>query len=114
MRILGIAGSLRRGSHNRKLLRAASMLLPPEVELVEWDGLAGLPAFDEDLEETPPPTVLELFEAIRDYFAPFRARRDELSANPDEVDAILHDGAERARAAASDTYARVKRAVGLA
>jgi len=66
MRILGISGSLRRGSHNRKLLRAAGALLPPGVELVEWDGLAGLPAFDEDLETTPPEPVLEFFKAIED------------------------------------------------
>ena len=64
MRILGISGSLRRGSHNRKLLRAASALLPPGAELVEWDGLATLPAFDEDLETTPPETVRAFFEAI--------------------------------------------------
>jgi len=64
MRILGISGSLRRGSHNRKLLRAAATLLPPGVELVEWDGLAGIPAFDEDLETTPPEPVRELFAAI--------------------------------------------------
>jgi chromate reductase len=64
MRILGIAGSLRRGSHNRKLLRAAAQLLPPGVELVEWDGLAGIPAFDEDLESTPPEPVLDFFAAI--------------------------------------------------
>ncbi len=64
MRILGISGSLRRGSHNRKLLRAAGTLLPPGVELVEWDGLAGLPAFDEDLELTPPEVVREFFDAI--------------------------------------------------
>jgi chromate reductase len=64
MRILGISGSLRRGSHNRKLLRAAGALLPPGVELVEWDGLAGLPAFDEDLENTPPAPVKAFFEAI--------------------------------------------------
>jgi len=64
LRILGIAGSIRRGSHNRKLLRAAGALLPPGVDLVEWDGLASLPAFDEDLETTPPASVLEFFEAI--------------------------------------------------
>jgi chromate reductase len=64
MRILGIAGSLRRGSHNRKLLWAAAPLLPPGVELVEWDGLAGIPAFNEDLESTPPEPVREFFAAI--------------------------------------------------
>jgi len=64
MRILGISGSLRRGSHNRKLIRAASGLLQPEVELVEWDGLAGLPAFDEDLENTPPEAVRAFFDVI--------------------------------------------------
>jgi chromate reductase, NAD(P)H dehydrogenase (quinone) len=66
MRILGIAGSLRRGSHNRRLLRAASELLPSGVELVEWDNLAGIPAFDEDLESDPPEPVLEFFRAIQD------------------------------------------------
>src|SRR5215211_486013 len=64
MRILGIAGSLRRGSHNRRLLRAAGAALPPGAVLVEWDGLAGLPAFNEDLETTPPEAVQELLEAI--------------------------------------------------
>ena len=66
MRILGISGSLRRGSHNRRLLRAAGDALPPGVELVEWDGLAGLPAFDEDLETTPPEPVREFLDAIED------------------------------------------------
>jgi len=66
MRILGISGSLRRGSHNRRLLRAAGDALPPGAVLVEWEGLAGLPAFDEDLEASPPEPVQELFAAIED------------------------------------------------
>jgi chromate reductase len=66
MKILGISGSLRRGSHNRKLLRAAADLLPPGTELVEWDGLAGLPAFDEDLEPDLPEAVQQFFAAIED------------------------------------------------
>jgi chromate reductase, NAD(P)H dehydrogenase (quinone) len=66
MRILGIAGSLRRGSHNRKLLRAAGAELPPGVELVEWDGLAGIPAFNEDFETDPPPAVRALLAEIED------------------------------------------------
>jgi chromate reductase len=64
MRILGISGSLRRGSHNRKLLRAAASSLPPGAELVEWDGLAALPAFDEDLELTPPATVQAFLDEV--------------------------------------------------
>jgi chromate reductase len=65
MRILGIAGSLRRDSHNRRLLRAAGELLPPGAALEEWDGLAAVPAFDEDLETTPPEPVAEFLEDIR-------------------------------------------------
>ena len=66
MRILGISGSLRRGSHNRKLLRAAAALLPPGVDLVEWDGLAALPAFDEDLEASPPESVRAFLAAVEE------------------------------------------------
>src|SRR5215211_5798279 len=64
MRILGIAGSVRRGSHNRRLIRAAGDTLPPGVELVEWDGLGGLPIFDEDLESHPPAVVQDLLDEI--------------------------------------------------
>jgi chromate reductase len=64
MRILGISGSARRGSHNTMLLRAAADALPSGAELVEWEGLAGLPIFDEDLEADRPQAVAELLEAI--------------------------------------------------
>ena len=64
MRILGIAGSLRRGSHNRRLLRVAGDALPPGADLVEWDGLAGIPAFDEDEELSPPFAVARFLSAI--------------------------------------------------
>jgi len=64
VRILGISGSLRRGSHNRKLLRAAAAGLPPGVDLVEWDGLAALPAFDEDQESRPAEPVRAFLELI--------------------------------------------------
>jgi chromate reductase len=66
MQVLGIAGSLRRGSHNRRLLRAAGDQLPPGVAMVEWEGLAGLPAFDEDMEAAPPEAVVEFLQAIDD------------------------------------------------
>ncbi len=64
MRILGIAGSLRRGSHNRRLRRAAGDALPPGVELVEWEGLGGLPIYDEDLEGARPEAVRELLAEV--------------------------------------------------
>jgi chromate reductase len=50
MRILAISGSLRRDSHNTRLLRAAAEMLPPGVELVRFDGLADVPAYNEDLD----------------------------------------------------------------
>jgi len=53
MRVLGITGSLRSDSHNGRLLRAAAQLLPPEAELVEFDGLKAIPPFDEDDEAAP-------------------------------------------------------------
>ena len=48
-RILGIAGSLREGSYNRALLRAARELAPAGVELAEHD-LAPIPFYDADVE----------------------------------------------------------------
>jgi len=62
MRILGIAGSLRESSYNRRLLRAAGDRMPPGVALAEWMGLAEIPAFNED-EETDPPAVVKAFLA---------------------------------------------------
>ena len=64
MNVLGLSGSLRSGSHNAKLLRAAGELLPPEAELTIYEGLKAIPPFDEDDEHTRPDTVQELFDAI--------------------------------------------------
>ena len=65
MRILGISGSLRRDSHNTKLLRAAGELLPPGLELEVWDGLKAVPPFDEDDEVGPgPAAVASLKDAV--------------------------------------------------
>lgn len=56
---------------------------------------------------------MELAKAIADYFADFRARRAELLSNPKKLDAILADGAERARAVAQKTMAEVRMLVGI-
>ena len=55
MNILGIAGSLRSGSHNAALLRAAAALAPEGVTVEEYRGLREIPLFDADLDIDPPP-----------------------------------------------------------
>jgi chromate reductase len=65
MRVLGISGSLRNGSHNTRLLRAAAELLPPSAELEIFDGLRDVPPYDEDDDGDPAPEgVRRLREAI--------------------------------------------------
>jgi chromate reductase, NAD(P)H dehydrogenase (quinone) len=64
MRVLGISGSLRSGSHNLRLLRAAAALLPPGAEFAEFGGLKAIPPFDEDDELEPGPAVNEWREQI--------------------------------------------------
>ena len=54
-----------------------------------------------------------LFEHYWNYFSPYRARRAELAANPDYVEKVLRDGAERARVVADQTMARARKACGL-
>ena len=55
--------------------------------------------------------LAEKFEA---HFAPMRAKREELAANPERVEAVLRDGAARARAVARGLIDQARRAVGLA
>jgi chromate reductase len=65
MDILGIAGSIRGQSFNRRLLAAARHELPDGARLTRWDGLASVPPFDEDAEHGPvPPAVAALREAV--------------------------------------------------
>jgi tryptophanyl-tRNA synthetase len=54
-----------------------------------------------------------LLEKINAYFGPFRQRRKQLAAHPDEVEAILQRGAQRARAEARRTMSLVRQAVGM-
>ncbi|MGH2972259.1 MAG: NADPH-dependent FMN reductase [Gaiellaceae bacterium] len=60
MRILAVSGSLRAGSHNTELLRAAAAAAPDDVVVELWDGLAGLPIYDQDLEADVPESVRRL------------------------------------------------------
>ncbi len=65
IKILGIAGSLRRGSYNKAILKAAAELLPIGSELGIFEKLGEIPPFDQDQENSPPPVVVDLKEQIR-------------------------------------------------
>ena len=54
MRVLAISGSVRQGSYNTALLRAAAEC-SPDVEFVVWHGLTEIPPYDEDLDSLPRP-----------------------------------------------------------
>src|SRR5262250_608620 len=64
LRILGIAGSLRKGSFNRGLLRAAQQSAPAGVTIEEFD-LAGIPVYNQDDDASPPERVTALKARIR-------------------------------------------------
>ena len=55
-----------------------------------------------------------LFEHYWSFFAPYRAKRAELVANPDYVHGVLRDGADRARSTAGGVLGRARKASGLA
>ncbi|MDH4480702.1 MAG: tryptophan--tRNA ligase [Rhodoferax sp.] len=55
----------------------------------------------------------QLFERIDREIAPMRARYEHLMAHPQEVEAMLHAGAAKARAVATPFMARLRQAVGL-
>ncbi len=54
-----------------------------------------------------------LFDAYWEYFAPFRAKREELEKNLDYVDQVITAGSQKARAEATKVLDRVRSAVGL-
>jgi chromate reductase len=64
VRILGIAGSLRKASYNRAALRAAQRLVPDGATLDTFE-LDGIPGFNEDEERTPPAPVVALKARVR-------------------------------------------------
>ena len=97
--MLAISGSLRRGSHNTSLLRAAEELLPPTDELVFWDGLRDVPPYDQDDDTgSGPPAVARLRQAIADADALLFATPEYNSSIPGVLKNAV-DWASRPRAA---------------
>jgi chromate reductase len=62
--ILGFAGSLRQASFNKAILRAAQEMVPSEANMEIFD-LAGIPLFNQDLENQPAEKVKKFKAAIR-------------------------------------------------
>ena len=62
--ILGFAGSLRKGSFNKAILRAAAKLLPENAELEIFD-LEGIPLFNQDNENNYPQKLLDFKAKIK-------------------------------------------------
>ena len=100
MRVLGISGSLRRDSHNRRLLRAAAELLPPGAELVEFGGLKAVPPYDEDDEPSPTIGARRLREAIAQADAVLIATPEYNSSVPGQLKNAV-DWASRPREGAA-------------
>jgi len=73
--ILGFAGSLRKDSYNRSLLRAALELVPKNARLEIFD-LEGIPLFNQDLENQPS-------EKVKKFKAKIRAADAILIATPE-------------------------------
>ncbi|HEX5602723.1 MAG TPA: NAD(P)H-dependent oxidoreductase [Pyrinomonadaceae bacterium] len=65
VRILGIAGSLRRDSYNRATLRAAIELAPEGVSIETFE-LDGIPGFNQDEEQNPPAKIVDLKQRVRE------------------------------------------------
>jgi chromate reductase len=75
VKILGFVGSLRKGSYNKALMRAALELLPEDSALEVFD-LEGIPPFNQDLENQSP-------QAVKDFKAKIRKADALLIASPE-------------------------------
>jgi chromate reductase len=73
--ILGFAGSLRKDSYNKSLLKAALEMVPADAALEIFD-LEGIPPFNQDLENQPP-------EKVKEFKAKIRAADAILIATPE-------------------------------
>ena len=74
MKILALSGSLRAGSYNTALARAAAELAPDGVEIELFDGLGLMPHYDQDLDQEDidtPSSVAELRRRVDEADALF-------------------------------------------
>lgn len=104
LKVLGFAGSLRRASYNRGLLRAAQEVAPEDVE-IEVVTLDAIPPFNQDVEAAgdPPP--------VREFKARIRAADALLIATPEynySIPGVLKNAIDWAARPAAETVLRGK------
>lgn len=63
IRVVGIAGSLREGSFNKGLLRAAVEVSPAEMEISTFDRLGDIPPYNDDVMSKGDPEPVAAFKA---------------------------------------------------
>jgi len=86
MKVLAIPGSLRRESHNRKLLLNVPALLGADVEFELFEDLKAIPPYDEDDDvELASPAVRRLRAAIADADALLFATPEYNSSIPGQL-----------------------------
>ncbi|PKK16371.1 MULTISPECIES: NADPH-dependent FMN reductase [Thermomonospora] len=68
VRVLALVGSLRAGSHNRRIAEAAARLAPENVRVDLYGGLGELPFYNEDIdtETAQPEPAARLRAAVRE------------------------------------------------
>jgi chromate reductase len=101
VKILGISGSLRRESHNRRLLLEVAELLPPGTELELYTELKSVTPYDEDDDgEEVDPVVERLRDAVARADAILIATPEYNASIPGQLKTAI-DWASRPRGAAS-------------
>jgi len=86
MRVLGISGSLRPGSYNTKLLRAAACELPSGTEFVMFEDLTAVPPYSEELDgDWAPQGAVALRTVIADADAVLIATPEYNSSLPGQL-----------------------------
>ena len=66
IKIVAVAGSLRRNSYNRAFLAAVPALLPFKCDYTVFDGMSAVPLYNEDIDTEPGPAAVK---ALRDAVA---------------------------------------------
>lgn len=60
-KIIAISGSIREASSNTNILKAISAFIPEGIDYSIYNGIKDLPHFNQDIDATEPPAVVENF-----------------------------------------------------